>query len=189
MNKNPLSLSACKYIQWVVYKLHVRWFCTSDFLDLIYFKCKSFTTFHIKFWHTLPLFCWKKSPNDYCIHVEKIRVLNEFSYCLVGVAPSLNFQNWIEPELSVIEPEPSSSFFSDKACEPQPQEIWLSASPIGGTEPKFSKLNRARAYTLRARAELRAQKWCFFGIEPELEPSRALIRATPTAVDLFLFNL
>ena len=34
----------------------------------------------------------------------------------------------------------------------------------GGTEPEFSKLNRARAFSSRARAELRAQ---IFRAEPE----------------------
>ena len=57
----------------------------------------------------------------------------------------------------------------------------------GGTEPEFSKLNRARACTSRARAELRAHISNIFRARAELraqifraEPSLTIIEPSPS---------
>ena len=57
----------------------------------------------------------------------------------------------------------------------------------GGTEPEFSKLNRARAFTSRARAELRAHISNIFRARAELraqifraEPSLTIIEPSPS---------
>ena len=90
-------------------------------------------------------FSYLENKKSYWISFCLSRKLVVIFSLRLGVAPSLNIQNWIESEISVIKPAVDVELFWDKAHEPQPQEIWLSTSPIGGTEPKCSKLNQALA--------------------------------------------
>ena len=87
----------------------------------------------------------------------------------------------------VLESKQNTNRFSKSRKKSESELLFTWVQVRGGTEPEFSKLNRARAFTSRARAELRAHISNIFRARAELraqifraEPSLTIIEPSPS---------